>query len=151
QQLKTYFTNEGEENKAKLIPGFKFKPATYVKANLAISTLFRSFGLILSTTAPSLLATHFYKRNADSRMIQYNLFRFQRSAGGKDLGSIENLAAKLADENAGRCGYQYTNYNNHYGFQFVPHNETLLTYHNDAPAGILVTNNKAHAELAIKL
>jgi len=98
------------------------------------------FGVIIDPTAPSTLATHFYKKNMCSSNIHHH-FLFSRPQRVHDALSQMELLNKLKENEDRRTGKKWDNYNKVYGWRANSHNEVLLTYTLDSVLGIQLTES----------
>jgi len=149
-QLKKYFCNSGKKGNNDLLPGFLYRPATFIKEGFKIDTYISSLGLMINPFASATWATHFYKRNIRSHAIASD-FEFSRPIGGaKETGSLSKLIEKLTENEKRRRGEEWDNYNRCYAAPYLDHNEVLLSYLPESIIGVFFSDYHLYAKSAIK-
>lgn len=157
--LKSYF-REQEESYTQVFapPGFEWRPATFIKANIPISLYGaksdkqRAF-VILLPNDPLTQCVWFYKKNVISNSAKSGNFTYGRTIVGraKDKQNIESLSSKLDEMNQRRIGALPDPGLHYFGKPEVETGEILLSnYENIAGIGILGFNQHS-AESALKI
>jgi len=121
----------------KKLSHFFVRPATCVRKGWEIRCFDENASGVLLNPSSNVLASHFFKENVESNLINQPSYSFSRPQGIKSLPCVGALLNKLNERETRRRGQMLDNYNRHTGKLFTARNEVWLTYNLDAVVGVL--------------